>query len=91
MGTASPRTHKPKIVNESLYTRFDTLNYHCCRELTLMLIFHEWMSIYIKSHWSVKSRSWSAGPTVYSKNMQRTVTMQCLITVIIAAEKFTLM
>ena len=34
--TASPRTHKPKIVNESLYTRFDTLNYHCCREITLM-------------------------------------------------------
>ena len=44
-----------------------------------------------QSHWSVKSRSRSAGPTVYSKNMQRTVTMQCLITVIIAAEKFTLM
>ena len=34
--TASPRTHKPKIVNESLFTRFDTVNYHCCRELTLM-------------------------------------------------------
>ena len=44
-----------------------------------------------QSHWSVKSRSRSAGPTVYSKNMQRTVTMQCLITVNIAAEKSTLM
>ena len=44
-----------------------------------------------QSHWSVKSRSRSAGPTVYSKNMQKTVTMQCLITAIIAAEKFTLL
>ena len=44
-----------------------------------------------QSHWSVKRRSRSADPTIYSKNMQRTVTMQSLITVIIAAEKLTLM
>ena len=43
-----------------------------------------------QSHWSVKTRSRSAGPTIYSKNMQKTVTMQYLITAIIAAEKFTL-
>ena len=44
-----------------------------------------------QSHWSLKGRSRSAGPTVYSKNIQMTVTMQCFITVIIATEKFTLM
>ena len=74
---------------------------HCIQGLTLLTITAAENSLTVtfsptdvnlyQSHWSVKSRSRSAGPTVYSKNMQRTVTMQCLITAIIAAEKFTLL
>ena len=69
-----------------------TLNYHCCRELTDFKSKFSRTDVNLyQSHLSVKIGSRSAGPTVYSKNMQGTVTTQCLITVIIAAEKFTLM